>query len=82
MAELDACLTQREWESWVAYYRRFPFDDLHRYHRPAALIVAAHNGRSTQDALDYLHPEPVPDGMTLADFNTLKAFGVDPNNVG
>lgn len=75
-------MTQREFESWVAYYRRFPFDDLHRYHRPAALVASAHNGRPTKEALDYLQPEAVPDGMTQADYNTLKAFGIDPNKMG
>jgi hypothetical protein len=79
-------MSLREFDAWTAFYRRFPFDDRHRYHRPAALVsVATRTGdvnQAIQSALDYLEPEPLPEGMTLADYNTMRAFGVDPNTAG
>lgn len=79
-------MPQRELDAWIAFYQRFPFDDRHRYHRPAALVSAAgRNGDMNQavmDALDYLQPDPLPDGVSQADYNTMRAFGIDPNDAG
>ena len=61
-------MPQREFEAWTAFYRRSG---------PAGNVNEA-----LQSALDYLQPEPLPDGMTLADYNTMRAFGIDPNKVG
>lgn len=73
-------MSATEFEGWKAFYRMFPFDDLHRYHRPAAAIGVSCGG--TYDKLmDFLAPEPIPPGMTQADWNTMKAFrnlGVGP----
>lgn len=33
---------------WQRYYDRWPFDDLHRHHRPAALVSAALKGGSAE----------------------------------
>lgn len=71
-------MTQREFQGWAAYYRNYPFDDLNRFHRPAS-IIAASNGMKIQEAIDYLQPEPLPEGMTMADVNTMRAFGINPN---
>lgn len=34
-------LTPAEVTRWRRFYERWPFDDLHRYYRPAALVSAA-----------------------------------------
>ena len=71
-------MTQAEFSKWVEFYRMAPFDDLHRYHRPAALVAAASGGGKVPDLLDWLAPEPVPQGYSKADMQTLKALGVKP----
>ncbi len=44
IGEMQATMTQREFESWKKFYQMRPFDDLHRYHRPAALIAHSLGG--------------------------------------
>ncbi|MCX5592795.1 hypothetical protein [Alcaligenes endophyticus] len=44
VSELQAVMTVRELESWRRFYRVRPFDDLHRFHRPAALIAHSFGG--------------------------------------
>jgi len=63
---------------WIEFYKRWPFDDLHRLHRPAALIAAKLGGGSTDELIEWLEPPSPPEGMSLAEFNTLRAFGMDP----
>lgn len=63
------------------FYRSYPFDDLHRFHRPAALIASSFAGGRVDERLQWLQPEPIPEGMTQADFNTFKAFGFDPKEM-
>lgn len=70
-------MTAEEFEAWVAYYKQHPFDDLHRIHRPAALVGASMGGKY-EDKLKFLAPEPLPAGYSQADLNTLQAFGLRP----
>lgn len=70
-------MTQAEFQSWAAFYRDSPFDDLHRFHRPAALVAASVSG-DLRGKLDFLAPEPQPENMTGADLATLRAFGIKP----
>lgn len=49
-------MTNAEFESWIEFYRRWPFDDRHRFHRPAAL-VAATNGGKVEQYLEWLQPQ-------------------------
>lgn len=77
MAEWQSVMTQQEFLQWVQFYRHFPFDDLHRYHRPAALVGASMGG-NVKDKLDWLAPEPVPQGYSQAELNSFKAFGIKP----
>lgn len=70
-------MPQAEFMSWVQFYRLFPFDDFHRFHRPAALIGASMGG-DVKSKLEWLAPEPVPEGYSQADLNTFKAFGFKP----
>jgi hypothetical protein len=74
-------MSQAEFAAWVAFYKEHPFDDLHRYQRPAAAVAAA-MGANLQDVLAFLAPEPVPEGYSSADVATMKAFGVKPASKG
>lgn len=47
-----------EFGAWRAFYELFPFDDLHRFHRPAALVAAAWGGKY-QERIEFLSPKPV-----------------------
>lgn len=78
MAEVEQ-MTQREFNGWIEYYKNFPFDDLHRYHRPAALISVCMNGGDFAERINFLQPEMVPEGLSDADIRTMKAFGIKPS---
>lgn len=68
-----------EFETWIDFFVAHPFDDRHRYHRPAALIASGQRtGVDVQDMLDWLAPTPIPEGMSDADMRTMKAFGILP----
>lgn len=67
-------MTQAEFQRWVSFYELYPFDDQHRYHRPAAL-VASRMGGEVQTMLDWLSPEPGNAAFSDADLKTMRAFG-------
>lgn len=76
-------MSSREFAGWVAYYKACPFDDKHRYHRPAALVAAKAGNVidvsvAIQDYLDWLAPDPELQSFTSADVTTLRAFGIRP----
>jgi len=79
ISELKNSMSNPEFVSWIAFYKDFPFDDFHRYQRPSALVSAAVSGKVTNESVDkllaWLQPEQIPEGMNLADYNTLKALG-------
>ncbi|WP_457810496.1 phage tail assembly protein T [Variovorax atrisoli] len=66
-----------EFERWVAFYRSHPFDDHHRYHRPAALIAHSIAGQPFEDLIEFLQPPPT-DGYTSADLDLFKAARIRP----
>lgn len=70
-------MSQAEFQAWVMFYRQQPFDDMNRYHRPAAAIASSMSGNYAEK-LAFLAPEPVPEGYSEADLNTFKAFGMKP----
>lgn len=70
-------MSQKEFNLWIEFFRLYPFDDFHRYYRPAAFIGAA-MGADPVKALDWLQPDAAVDGYSLADINTFKAFGITP----
>jgi hypothetical protein len=80
VAEWQACMPQPEFLEWMAFYRLWPFDDFHRFHRPAAMVAnAAAGGGDMTSRLEWLQPDvrAVDDSqMTDADRNTLSAFGI------
>jgi hypothetical protein len=75
IAELRATMPMPEFLEWVEFYRLFPFDDFHRFHRPAALIAQSLGGGDIQPRLDWLQPDRSTEGMSDADMATIKAFG-------
>jgi hypothetical protein len=69
-------MTQREFESWINFYNMQPFDDLHRYHRPAALVARSFSGADIGDLLEWLQPQVEDKQYSEADLKTFKAFGM------
>lgn len=65
-----------EFDDWSEYYTAQPFDDFHRYHRPAALVAASH-GTELDFALNWLQPKG-DDGRTQADRDIFEAAGATP----
>lgn len=56
-----------------------PFDDLHRYHRPAALIAKSMSGGDMEQMLEWLHPmysESNDIEYSEEDLQTFKALGM------
>lgn len=76
VAELHATMSADEYQSWMQFFSLYPFDDFHRFHRPAALVSASMSGgaEAFADRLEVLQPDPVLAGMTEADRSILKAM--------
>jgi hypothetical protein len=70
--ELKATLLPEEFEDWRQFYLQFPFDDLHRYHRPAALVSVSMGGGDFQKRVDLLQPPPPSDPEQGVDFWSLQ----------
>lgn len=71
-------MTNPEFMTWMEFYKLHPFDDLHRFHRPASLIAnSASPGRPIADLQDWLE-SPARGNYSEADMATLRAFGVKP----
>ncbi|MCQ9615942.1 hypothetical protein L1889_03845 [Paenalcaligenes niemegkensis] len=89
MGELQATMTQNEFESWVEYYKEAPFDDAHRFHRPAALVSESMARGGMTEKLEWLRgsaldaePEATGNGQySAADMATFAALGVKPPSV-
>lgn len=69
--------------SWREFFVLYPFDDFHRFHRPAALQSASHPGvKSANDVFNsqlmVLAPTNVETGFSDADMSVIKAFGGTP----
>lgn len=76
IGQMRASMTPREFESWAAFYKLFPFDDRHRYHRPAAMVAASMGGKY-DDRIAFLSPDPeVADGFSKVDMSVLNALGI------
>lgn len=63
-----------ELEGWRAFYELYPFDDLHRFHRPAAALGTAFGGKY-ESIIGFLAPTPNEPDMTDADRDVAKALG-------
>lgn len=79
VAEWQACMPQPEFLEWMAFFRLWPFDDFHRFHRPAAMVAHAAGGGDFAARLEWLQPDVRTfdaGGLTDADRNTLAALGI------
>lgn len=77
VAEWKEVMTEREFLDWCSFYESSPFDDAHRYHRPAALIAHSLGGADMQELVKYLiNDMSIPDEDPRADERTLIAFGI------
>lgn len=66
--------------AWQEFARQFPFDDLHRFHRPAAFIGTQNAAPEKRNAaviasLDWLQPEPTLQGLPDADTAIIRLMG-------
>lgn len=71
-------MTHREFVSWQEYFAEAPFDDHHRYHRPAVLVSQSMVGGDVKDKFAFL--EPGKSAEESAFERTLAAFGVEPSS--
>ena len=72
-------MSMAEFRRWAAYYRAYPFDDMHRYHRPAALVASrTRNANDVQSLIDWLQPDPAMADFSSVDVSVMRAFGVRP----
>lgn len=71
-------MSPAEFRDWVEFWRKWPFDDLHRYHRPAALLAARGSQHAPQYFLDWLQPPEMPEDMSNVDLSFMRALGIDP----
>lgn len=78
IAELQARMSQKEFNQWCEFYRSNPFDDMHRFHRPAALVAGSLGGGDIQMRLDWLMPPVSDNEYSQADMSVFKAFGFKP----
>jgi hypothetical protein len=69
-------MSQREFEAWAAYYRARPFDDEHRYQKPAALVAAV--GSKSSKPLGYWVDFLIPPKVSEVDASVFRAFGMEP----
>jgi len=76
VADLHVRMTEEEFQDWLDFFAMYPFDDLHRIHRPAALVSVsmAGGGDAFADRLEVLQPDPKLAGLSEVDRSLIKAF--------
>lgn len=75
VGELKSTMSHPEFMRWAEFYKDFPFDDFHRYHRPAAIGAVGSVNMKFEDILDWLQKPQTPEGMTDVDMSVIKALG-------
>ncbi len=73
LGEIDA-IPAAELDGWRSFYELYPFDDLHRFHRPAAVIGTAFGGKY-ESIIGFLAPSPDDPVLSAADRDVSKALG-------
>lgn len=84
IAEWKARMSVSEFRAWVDFHDLQPFDDAHRFHRPAALVAASLGGGEIAEKVRWLRDGRPEQGVTVgddghysdADRATLQAFGM------
>ncbi len=71
-------MPEDEWLRWIEFYKHYPFDDYHRFYRPAAHIAQSMGGGEIDDHLAWLEKRTRAAEFSEADLNALKAFGLKP----
>lgn len=76
VANLRDRMTECEFQDWLDFFQMYPFDDLHRIHRPAALVSVsmAGGGDAFADRLEVLQPDPKLAGLSDVDRSLIRAF--------
>ena len=76
VADLHVRMTEEEFQDWLDFFAMYPFDDLHRIHRPAALVSVsmAGGGDAFADRLEVLQPDPKLAGLSDVDKSLIRAF--------
>lgn len=74
--EWKVAITPAAFQRWVAFYTLFPFDDFHRFHRPAALVATSFAGGEIGPRLDWLQPDSSTAELSETDIGLMKLFGV------
>lgn len=54
-------MSRVEFLRWGEFYKLYPFDDFHRYHRPAALVASSFGGGDLRARLEWLFPSQASD---------------------
>ena len=61
-------------DGFKCFFELYPFDDLHRFHRPAAVVGSAFGGKY-ESILGFLAPSPDNPALSDADRDVAKALG-------
>ena len=61
-------------DGFRSFFELYPFDDLHRFHRPAAVVGAAFGGKY-ESILGFLAPSLDNPALSDADRDVAKALG-------
>ena len=67
-------MTESEWQGWREFYRLYPFDDFHLFHRPAALVASSFSGAEIPALIEFLSPSMKPD-VSDVDASIIRALG-------
>ncbi|RPD90518.1 hypothetical protein EGK75_01100 [Neisseria weixii] len=79
VAELKSRMSDPEFRRWQQFYMQQPFDDIHRYYRPAALQAASFSGGNIGEIMDFLiNKDERAQAEQSADLSVFAAFGVAP----
>ncbi len=70
-------MTVPEFLAWIEFFKQNPFDDYHRFYRPAAMVAHSMSGADLDDLLGWLERRPAPN-ISAVEQNMLKALGMKP----
>ncbi|PZQ09941.1 hypothetical protein [Pseudoxanthomonas winnipegensis] len=69
-------MTEEEFSDWLDFYALYPFDDFHRYYRPAAVVAGAMSGDAKvfDHRLEFMQPDPSLREMNTVDRSLIDVF--------